>query len=84
MSDDVKLTYLKTLVSGKAKNVYADFAYSGTFYKNALKTLERKFRQSQATRAAHLEKRSKFPLSKCTIQKALSVSLQVYLVSSLF
>ena len=39
LSDDVKLTYLKTLVSGKAKNAIAEFAYSGVFYKDALKTL---------------------------------------------
>ena len=42
MSNDVKLTYLKTLVSGKTKNAIAEFGYKGTFYKDALKTLERK------------------------------------------
>ena len=36
MSDDVKLTYLKTLVTGKAKNAIAEFAYSGVMYKDAL------------------------------------------------
>ena len=61
LSDDVKLTYLKTLVSGKAKNAIAEFAYSGVFYKNALKTLERKFGQPQTIVAAHLEKLSNFP-----------------------
>ena len=45
LSNDVKLTYLKTLVSGKAKNAIAEFAYSGVFYKDALKTMERKFGQ---------------------------------------
>ena len=47
LSDDVKLTYLKTLVTGKAKSAIAEFAYSGRMYKDALKTLERKFGQSQ-------------------------------------
>ena len=60
LSDDVKVTYLKTLVSGKAKNAIAEFAYSGVFYKDALKTLERKFGQPQTIVAAHLEKRSNF------------------------
>ena len=45
MSDDVKVTHLKTLVSGKAMNAIADFAYSGTLFKDALKTLERNFGQ---------------------------------------
>ena len=45
MSDDVKVTHLKTLVSGKAMNAIAEFAYSGTLYKNALKFLERIFGQ---------------------------------------
>ena len=61
LSDDVKLTYLKTLVSGKAKNAIAEFAYSRVFYKDALKTLERKFGQPQTIVAAHLEKLSNFP-----------------------
>ena len=61
LSDDVKLTYLKTLVSGKAKKAIAEFAYSGVFYRDALKTLERKFGQPQTIVAAHLEKLSNFP-----------------------
>ena len=47
MSDDVKVTLLKTLVSGKAMNAIAEFAYSGTLYKDALKTLKRNFGQSK-------------------------------------
>ena len=50
LSDDVKLTYLKTLVTGKAKSAIAEFAYSGRMYKDALKTLERKFGQPQKKR----------------------------------
>ena len=45
LTDDVKLTYLKTLVTGKAKTAIAEFAYCGVMYKDALKTLERKFGQ---------------------------------------
>ena len=43
LSDDVKLTYLKTLVTGKAKVAIAEFTYCGAMYRDALKTLERKF-----------------------------------------
>ena len=61
LSDDVKLTYLKTLVTGKAKSAIAEFAYSGRMYKEALKTLERKFGQPQNVITAHLDKLSSFP-----------------------
>ena len=56
LSDDVKLTYLKTLVTGKAKAAIAEFAYCGSMYRDALKTLERKFGQPQAVVTAHLDK----------------------------
>ena len=56
LTDDVKLTYLKTLVTGKAKTAIAEIAYCGAMYKDALKTLERKFGQPQAVVSAHLEK----------------------------
>ena len=61
LSDDVKLTYLITLVKGKAKSAIAEFAYSGRMYKDALKTLERKFGQPQNVIMAHLDKLSSFP-----------------------
>ena len=61
LTDDVKLTYLKTLVTGKAKTAIAEFAYCGVMYKDALKTFERKFGQPQAVVSAHLEKLSSFP-----------------------
>ena len=64
LSDDVKLKYLKTLVSGKPKNAIAKFAYSGMFYKDALKTLERKLGQPQTIVAAHLEKLWNFQFLK--------------------
>ena len=61
LSNDVKLTYLKTLVTGKAKTAIAEFAYCGTMYQEALKTLERKFGQPHAVVSAHLDKLSGFP-----------------------
>ena len=64
LTDDVKLTYLKTLVTGKAKTGIAEFAYCGVIYKDALKTLERKFGQPQAVVSAHLDKLSFFPPQK--------------------
>ena len=61
LTDDVKLTFLKILVTGKAKSAIAEFAYCGAMYKDALKTLERKFGQPQAVVSAHLDKLSFFP-----------------------
>ena len=61
LSNDVKLTYLKTLVTGKAKTAIAESAYCGTMYQNALKTLEQKFGQPHAFVSAHLGKLSSFP-----------------------
>ena len=40
LTDDVKLTYMKTLVTSQAKAVNAEFAYCKTLNKNAMKTLE--------------------------------------------
>ena len=61
LTDDVKLTYLKILVTGKAKTATAEFAYRGVMYKDALKTLERKLGHPQAVVSAHLDKLSSFP-----------------------
>ena len=61
LSDDVKLTYLKTLVTGKAKVAIAEFAYCGAMYKDALKTLERKFGQPQAVVTAYVDKLANIP-----------------------
>ena len=38
LTDDVKLTYIKTLVTGKAKIAIAEFAYFGLMEKDALRT----------------------------------------------
>ena len=61
LTDDVKLTYLKTLVTGKAKTAIAELGYCGTMYRDALKTLERKFGKPQAVVTAYLEKLANFP-----------------------
>ena len=64
ITDEVKMTYLKTLVSGEAKIAIEGFAYSGALYRDALKALERKFGQPQAVVTAHLEKLSNYPAVK--------------------
>ena len=61
LTDDVKLTYLKTLVTGKAKTDIAEFAYCGAMYKDALRTLERKFGQPHVVVSLHLNNFSSFP-----------------------
>ena len=61
LSDDEKLTYLKTVVLGKAKSAIAESSYSGVLYKDALATLQRKFGQPHAVLGAHLDKLSSFP-----------------------
>ena len=61
LTDDVKLTYLKTLVSSKAKTAIAEFAYCGTMYEDALKTLERKFGQPQTVVSTYLDKLANYP-----------------------
>ena len=58
------MTYHKTLVTGNAKAAIAEFAYCDGMYKNALRTLERKFDQPQWVVSAHLDKLSSFPLLK--------------------
>ena len=48
-------------MSGKAKTTIAEFAYSGTMYKVALKTLELKFWQPQTVVNAYLDKLANYP-----------------------
>ena len=64
LTDDTKLSYLQTLVTGTAKTAIAEFFYSGVLYKEALATLQRKFGQPHAIVAAHLEKLNTFPPRK--------------------
>ena len=61
LNDDTKLTYIKKLVTGKAKTAIAEFSYSGVMYKDALATLQRKFGQPNAIFGAHLDKLNTFP-----------------------
>ena len=56
LSDAVKLTHLKGLLTGKAKKSIEQFAYSGALYNDAMKVLERKFGQPHAIVGAHLDK----------------------------
>ena len=56
LSDHEKLTYLKTLLMGKAKLDIAEVSYSGEFYQETLRTLERKFGQPQVVVGAYLDK----------------------------
>ena len=56
LTDDEKLTYLKTLVTGKAKLAIADVTYSERFYRDSLKTLERKFGQPLVVVGAYFDK----------------------------
>ena len=61
LTDDTKLTYSKTLVTGKAKTAIAEFSYSGVMYKDARATFQRKFGQPHAIVGAHLDKLKTFP-----------------------
>ena len=64
LTDDVKLTYLKMLVTRKAKTAIAEFAYSGTIDRDDLKTLERKLGQPQVVVSALFDKLNSFPTIK--------------------
>ena len=58
------MTYLKTFVTGKAKNPIAEFSYNGVMYKDALATLQRKFGQLHAIVGGHLDQLNTVPLLK--------------------
>ena len=88
LTDTAKLTYLKTLVSGKAKSVITEFAYCGAMYHQALRALEAKFGQPQAVVGAHLDKLKNHPPFKMhnsdsIIQFSLVVSNLVAVFRSL-
>ena len=85
LSDDVKLTYLKTLFTVKAKSAIAEFAYSGRMYKDALKTLEIKFGQPKNVITAHLDKLSSFPqLRMHNSENIISFSMTISSRSGIF
>ena len=78
LTDDVKLTYLKTLVTGKAKTAISEFAYCGAMYRDALKTLERKFGQPQTVVTAYLDKLSNFsPVKMHNSESIISYSANI-------
>ena len=58
-TDDLMLTYLKTLVTGKEK-IAIEFAYSCLMYKYARTTFEREFGLPRAVSSAHLDNLSNF------------------------
>ena len=85
LTDDVKLTYLKTLVTGKAKVAIAEFAYCGAMYKDTLKTLERKFGQPQAVVTAYLDNLANIPPVKMhNSESIISYSASVSSLVSVF
>ena len=61
LTDDKKMTYLKALVTGKAKTAFAEFAYCKSLHKNGLKTVEWKLRQPSAVVRACSDKFDNFP-----------------------
>ena len=61
LNDDTKLTYIKKLVTDKAKTAVEEFSFSGVMYKDALATLQRRFGQPNAIVGAHLDKINTFP-----------------------
>ena len=61
ISDVAKLTYLKGLLTGKAKKSIEQFAYSGALYNDAMKVLEGKFVLPHAIVGAHLDKLKNYP-----------------------
>ena len=53
--DSEKMSYLRTLLTGKARSVVSGMGYSGQFYGAAWSILERKFGQSHVIIYAQLE-----------------------------
>ena len=81
LADVAKMTYLKTLVTGKAKAVIEGFAYCGDMSQEALKALERKYGLPQTVVSAHLEKRGNWPSVK--MHNSESLNAYANLISSL-
>ena len=61
ISDDEKMTHLKTLLTGPAKRALAGRGYSGVRYNTAWKTLERKFGQPHLIMGSQLTKIQNHP-----------------------
>ena len=85
LSDDVKLTYMKTLVTGKAKVAIAELAYCGAIHKDALKTFERNFGQPQVVVTAYVDKLANVPPVKMhTSESIISYSATVSSLAGVF
>ena len=85
LSDDEKLTYLKTLVMGKAKSAIAEYSYSGVLYKDALAFLQRTFGQPHGAVGAHLDKLSNFlPLKMHNSENVIGFSSTISGLVALF
>ena len=76
LTDDVKLKYLKILVTGKAKTAIVKLAYCGAMCKDVLRTLESKFGQPQLVLSAQLDKLSSSLSLRCTIART-SLTIRV-------
>ena len=61
ISKDEKMNHLKTLVTGKAKEVVAGFGYSGAFYDSAWKKLEKTFGRPHVIVGSQLAKIQNHP-----------------------
>ena len=59
-TDNIKLTFLKTFVTSRAKLAKAEFAYCGAKYKDASWYREHKFGPTQATVKPHMDKLNVF------------------------
>ena len=85
LTDDTKLTYLKTLVTGKEKTSFAEFSYSGVMYKDALATLQRKLGQPHAIVGAHLDNLKTFlPLKMHNAENVISFSYAISALVAVF
>ncbi len=62
ISDDEKMNYLKTLVSGKAKTAIQGMGFTGRMYRRAWTTLELRFGQPHLIVSAQLSKLQKYPV----------------------
>ena len=60
LTDDVKLIYLKTVVTGTPRTTTGEFAYCGILSEDLLRRLKRKLRQPEAVVTANLDDLSSF------------------------
>ena len=84
-TDDVNLTYLKTLMTGEAKTAIAEFAYYGIVNKDALKTLKRRFGRPQAVVSAYFDEFGNFPpLKMHNSESVISSSATISVLKGVF